>query len=256
MNLHRKGLSLIELLVVVAILSAITSILLPAVQLARESARRITCSNHLRQIGVGLSDFHATFQHFPMGCLEWQGLNPDNRQLAWNASILPFIEQKGLYNSIDFKMPYDSATNHAAATTRLPVFRCPSSQRIEVDRNSIALSDYGGVYGERISSPNSPPKGVMLIDRVVAAKEITDGLSNTLIVAEDSKSSQGEWINGANIFDQAFSINSGPDFENDIRSDHPGGANTIFCDGSTHFLENTTDNLILAAHCTRAGHEF
>ena len=76
--------------------------------------------------------------------------------------------------------------------------------------------------------------------------------SNTLIVSEDSNSPDAQWINGRNIFDQAFPINQAPAIENDIRSEHPQGANGVFCDGSVRFLNETIANEILAAICTRA----
>ena len=92
----------------------------------------------------------------------------------------------------------------------------------------------------------------MLIDQVVRIRDITDGTSNTLIVSEDSMSPDAQWINGRNIFDQAFPINQAPGFENDIRSEHPQGANGVFCDGSVRFLNEAIDNETLAAICTRA----
>ncbi len=74
----------------------------------------------------------------------------------------------------------------------------------------------------------------MLYDRAIAIAEITDGTSNTLIIAEDGEFADGQWINARNVFDQAYAINRAPAFENDIRSKHPGGANGLFCDGSAH----------------------
>ena len=92
----------------------------------------------------------------------------------------------------------------------------------------------------------------MLIDQAVSIRDITDGTSNTLIVAEDSKSPDAQWINGRNIFDQAFPINQAPSFENGIRSEHPQGANGVFCDGSVRFLNESMAEETLAAICTRA----
>jgi prepilin-type processing-associated H-X9-DG protein len=84
---------------------------------------------------------------------------------------------------------------------------------------------------------------------------IPDGTAQTLIVSEDSGWPDGQWINGRNIFDQAFAINNRVPFENDIRSEHPGGAHGLFCDGSVRFLRETLDLPTLAALCTRAGRE-
>ena len=100
---------------------------------------------------------------------------------------------------------------------------------------------------------------MMLYDRPISIKEITDGTSNTLIVSEDSAWTDGQWINGLNIFDQKYPINFVPDdpraVENEIRSDHPGGANGAFCDGSARFLSENMDVHVLEAIITRAGGE-
>ena len=92
-------------------------------------------------------------------------------------------------------------------------------------------------------------------DEAIAIRDIPDGTSATLIVSEDSNWPDGQWINGRNIFDQAFPINKAPRFENDIRSRHPLGANALFCDGSATFLSQDMDLLVLAAICTRHGGE-
>jgi prepilin-type processing-associated H-X9-DG protein len=95
----------------------------------------------------------------------------------------------------------------------------------------------------------------MLFDESVAIDDIVDGTSHTVIIAEDSRFPDGQWINGRNIFDQAFAINAAPDWENDIRSEHAGGANGVLADGSVRFLTESIDVRVLAALCTRAGRE-
>lgn len=99
----------------------------------------------------------------------------------------------------------------------------------------------------------------MLYDRRVSIREITDGTSTTLIVSEDGGWKDGQWINGRNLFDQAYAINyrppPGQPPENEIRSDHPGGANGAFCDGSARFLSENMDVRVLEAIITRAGGE-
>jgi prepilin-type processing-associated H-X9-DG protein len=96
---------------------------------------------------------------------------------------------------------------------------------------------------------------MMVYEKAHAHRDIRDGSSNTIIVAEDSDFSDGQWINGLNIFDQAFAVNAAPEFENDIRSRHPQGANIALADGSAHFINDSIDLQILAALCTRDGGE-
>lgn len=234
----------------------LVALLLPAVQTARASARRLQCVNNLRQIGIGLAAHHAAKGEFPAGGIEWRGRhNPQARQLAWSAFLLPFVEEQVLFDQLDLKTAFDSQANAVAAATILPIYVCPTSHRGSQLVSGRGPCDYGGIFGERITSRNDPPKGTMLYDRTVNVKQITDGLTHTLIVSEDSLFADGQWINGRNIFDQAYAINQAPDFENDIRSEHAGGANGVFADAAVHFLHNSTDLAVVAAICTRAGGE-
>jgi prepilin-type N-terminal cleavage/methylation domain-containing protein/prepilin-type processing-associated H-X9-DG protein len=260
------GFSLIELLVVITIIGILISMLLPAVQAAREAARRTGCCNNLHQIGIGLQNYHASHDCFPPGGIELQTMiNPktgvlygtSGRQYAWCAFLLPFIEQLPLYETIDFSKPYYVGANINAAKTPLAVFVCPSSPRADTMLSKgLGASDYGGIFGQKINSTNSPPNGVMLYDRSITIAEIADGTSNTLAVSEDSEIAASQWINGENVFEVGnYPINQAPAIDNHIRSRHPNGANGAFCDGSARFLSETMKMEVLAAICTRAGGE-
>jgi prepilin-type N-terminal cleavage/methylation domain-containing protein/prepilin-type processing-associated H-X9-DG protein len=251
----RLAFTLVELLVVIAIIGVLASLLLPAIQASREASRRAGCANNLRQIGIALNAFHGAQRQFPVGCVEWRSsANPQARQLAWSAYLLPYVEEHALFDSLDLGEPFDSPHNAAAATV-VPLYLCPSSARRSHVVDNRGACDYGGIYGERLTSPNNPPKGPMLIDTAVTLRQIRDGAAKTLIVGEDSRFSDGQWINGRNIFDQAFAINAAPPYENDIRSEHPGGAQAVMVDGSVHFFAETLELKTLAALCTRAGGE-
>jgi len=252
----RRGFTLVELLVVIAIIGILIGLLLPAVQSVRAAARRISCSNNLHQIGLGLHNYHAALGSFPPGGIEPRSPKwPNGRQLAWSVFLLPYIEQQALYDSLDTGKPFDAPENAPGAAHVLSVYRCPSVSRTADLVDGRGACDYGGIYGERISSPNNPPKGTMLYDRAIAFRDITDGSTNTLCISEDAGFADGQWINARNVFDQAFAINKAPDFENDIRSEHSGGANGLMGDASVKFLSESMSLEILAAICTRAGHE-
>jgi prepilin-type processing-associated H-X9-DG protein len=177
------------------------------------------------------------------------------RQFAWSVFLLPYIEQESLHRQLDTSKAFDAAANAPAAAAVLSVYICPSVPQGDGLKQGRGPCQYGGIYGERIASPNNPPKGTMLYDQAISIAQIPDGTSSTLIVAEDCDFTDGQWINGLNVFDQAFAINQAPSYENDIRSKHPHGANGAFCDGSVHFLAEDMALPVLAAICTRAGGE-
>ena len=252
----RQGLTLVELLVVMAVVGTLVGLLLPAVNAAREAGRRSSCQNNLRQLGIAFQQYHGSHGTFPVGCIEWRPFGDrSQRQLAWGAFLLPFLEEVAVYERLDLSTPFDSPQNAEAAAVILPVFLCPSVSRAVEQIDGRGPCHYGGIFGERIMGPNRPPKGTMLIDSPISIAEIRDGTSRTLLVSEDSEFADGQWINGRNLFDQAFAINAAPAFENDIRSDHPGGANGLFADGSVHFLAESLELPVLAALCTRAAND-
>ncbi len=252
---HQRGFTLIELLVVIAIIGTLVGLLLPAVQAAREAARRMQCHSRLHQIGLGLQNYHAAFNQFPIGVIQPRPLWPKGKEFAWSAMMLPQLEQTAVWQQIDFGVPYDDPKNAAAAASVISTFICPSTPRSDNLKKGRGVTDYGGIYGERILTTNNPPSGVMIYDRALRFRDILDGTSTTVAVSEDADFPDGQWISGKNLFDQAFPINKAPSFENDMRSFHPQGVNAAFADGSVRFLNESMDLTVLAAICTRAGHE-
>jgi prepilin-type N-terminal cleavage/methylation domain-containing protein/prepilin-type processing-associated H-X9-DG protein len=264
-----RGFSLVESLVVIAIIGMMVAILLPAVQAAREAARRAECQNNLRQIGIALHLFHDAHGRLPVGCTDKRvpHTNPNGRQFAWSADILPHLEETALWKRIDYTVPYDSAENATAAATVLKVYLCPSTTRLAVGRAGALVNDstgaatyvaaaidYGGIYGAAQVAPAA--NGVFLYDHAVKFADITDGASFTLALAEDTGrgwTMDGEWINGENIYDVSNSINTQQ--HNEIWSDHPGGAMVLWCDGGSTLLAETIEIAVLKAVCTRGGGE-
>ena len=248
------GMTLVELLVVVSVLMVLISLLLPAVQAAREAGRKVSCVNNLRNIGCALHGHLLARGRFPVGCTEWKaGTGGTKRCLAWNARILPWLEQQPVADLLDLTRPYDDPANAKAAAVVMPVFVCPTAARDGGTVGGMGRSDYGGVTGERIVSPNNPEKGVLIHDVGFAERQITDGLSKTVFVGECAAGSwpDGQWINGRNLFDQAYAVNW-PTWEDELRSRHPGGAHALFGDGAVRLLAETIEARVLAAACTRA----
>jgi prepilin-type N-terminal cleavage/methylation domain-containing protein/prepilin-type processing-associated H-X9-DG protein len=266
---RQGGFTLIELLVVIAIIGILVALLLPAVQNAREAARRTSCINNLRQIGIALHNYHDTFATFPAG--GWIAL-PGQPQTArmnigWSAAVLPGLEQRALFDSINFDFPYNNPANATAAGTVLDVYLCPSEPRTTDFNRDIgdpfdsADGDYGGMFGPRgLAFPNdtnNPPRGPMVFNLPISLARIVDGSSQTIHVGEDPEAIHALWISGHNVFDQSAPINARPPLEygEELASHHPGGVNTLFADGSVHFLKDQLDNRTLSALCTRASGE-
>lgn len=253
---RRKGMTMVELLVVVVIVALLVALLLPAVQSAREAARRTTCINNLRHVGCALHGYLLAKEKFPIGCVEWKaGTGGTNRCLAWSAFILPWLEEQTTADRVNFRKPYDDPVNAAAAAVVIKTYLCPDAGRRGTSVKGMGATDYGGVVGERIVSPNKPEKGVMCTGIAYAVKDIADGMSKTILVAECARESwpDGQWINGRNLFDQAYAINVAmPFWEDEMRSWHPGGANAMAGDGSVHFIDDSVDKRVLAAATTRS----
>jgi len=144
----RRGFTLIELLVVIAIIAILIALLLPAVQQAREAARRASCKNNLRQIGLALHNYESAHRIFPPGVLGKSG-SPSAGELlhTWQAMILPELEQATLQQTYDFNLRFDDPANAAAVRQTLSVFLCPSQPIDALLNNRYGNNHYAGNAG-------------------------------------------------------------------------------------------------------------
>jgi prepilin-type N-terminal cleavage/methylation domain-containing protein/prepilin-type processing-associated H-X9-DG protein len=199
------GFTLIELLVVIAIIAVLIGLLLPAVQKVREAASRMKCSNNVKQLVIGMHNYHSSFGYFPPGFSTpkpWINTFPNyfNAAWAWSSLLLPYVEQDALYRqmgisessmigngNVQSALPTDIPGQ--LSTTKLSIFRCPSDTGPDINpiRNQHAMSNYRGVAG-----PYTYPTitvdmdfgGIFWQNSKVSVTQITDGSSNTLCIGE------------------------------------------------------------------------
>ncbi|UUO08661.1 DUF1559 domain-containing protein [Blastopirellula sp. J2-11] len=195
--MRKNAFTLVELLVVIAIIGVLIALLLPAVQQAREAARRMQCTNNLKQAGLALHNYHDTFGKLPAMC-GGTGNGPihnDNRLGGWVA-LLPFVEQGSLYNQITSSLTIDSTTyppygdnpwnsSYTPWLTKLSFLRCPSDPATPAE-SDFGFSNYAFSMGDRPAWAGStnPTSGMFGFHSWKNFASVTDGLSNTLALGE------------------------------------------------------------------------
>ncbi len=230
------------------------ALLLPAVQAAREAARRTQSRNNLKQLGLAMHNYHDVHREFPQGTHPNADLKPDKR-LSWQTELLPFVELKPLYDQIDFKKAWDDPANSKAVETRLVLLINPSLG--EQKANGLPVTEYVGIGGVGADGPmlpvTSPRAGVFAYDRVTRIADITDGASNTIMISECNKD-LGSWAAGGRPTIRALTKKpyiDGPDG----LGGHPEGCQMCFADGSVRFVSNQVDPKVLEAMATINGGE-
>ena len=187
---RKQGFTLIELLVVIAIIAILIALLLPAVQQAREAARRSQCKNNLKQMGLGLYNYESSHGLFPPGHMESGTDGPSYRhQFSWMTYILPYIDQSNVYNMINFDLvdlSLSASQNPAfqpAGSTNIPVYICPSDATPRKNPD-WAPTNYLGNQGIECGCRSADCTGVLGHNTYTRVRDVTDGTSNTIAVGE------------------------------------------------------------------------
>ena len=188
MNRRERGFTLVELLVVIAIIGVLIALLLPAVQAAREAARRSECTSNLKQIGLALHNYHDVQRHLPLG--KWGGAG--QKKYSTHTLLLHYIEESNVYNMVDFSKTYDHANNVQARGAVVSVFLCPSDPESSLPAG-WAGTNYHGCEGNVLTkSGTNGANGLFYNGSLLRMADVLDGLSKTAAFSERLK---GDWSN-------------------------------------------------------------
>jgi prepilin-type processing-associated H-X9-DG protein len=212
----------------------LVALLLPAVQSAREAARRMACTNNLKQIGLAMHNYHDANGAFPAAYVTDATGKPMH---SWRVALLPYLGRGDLYDRYNFNEPWDSPNNLMVERQMPDVYRCPSSTSA---RAGSTLTNYVVIVGE----PAVPrQQSVFVPNHWTKLSDIIDGTSNTLLVVETVNPVSWTCPDTDPTYDQLVAqVEIGPSA---IGSEHPGGANVVFADGSAQFLPLSIDLQII-----------
>ena len=272
--MKRQGFTLIELLVVIAIIAVLIALLLPAVQQAREAARRTQCRNNLHQIGLALHNYHDTHSTFPPASVNLGASSGNSPWTAWGALILPFMDETALYNAVNFGRPMmDNCANTTVSNSLLMQYACPSQPAPTIERAE------GGPHGRSCSyvvnagsthlagrnATMDVTAGPFKCDSRVRMRDVRDGTSNTIAVGESTVALRVSgyhapmWAIGN--YDSCYGTTAYPmnavvtQRHNLFGSDHEGGCFMLFLDGQVRFVSENIDTTTYHSLSTIAGNE-
>ncbi|QDV55521.1 DUF1559 domain-containing protein [Rosistilla oblonga] len=265
---RRRGFTLVELLVVIAIIGILVGLLLPAVQAAREAARRCQCMNNITQLGLAMHHHEFSTEHLPAGVI-----NPDGPirsaesgdHISWVVQILPFIEQNALYNHFDQAAGAYAAVNREARQQTIPTMHCPSYpgnyRRGRHSEPEIVSGNYSGCHHDVEAPIDADNNGLLFLNSDIRYSQIPDGSTQTILLGESlpfandlgwASGTRATLRNTGTLLAAYNRLNQLPDqaepdpseeplYVGGFGSTHPGGALFSFADGSTRFLSQNID---------------
>jgi len=210
----RSGcLTVLSVFTILGIGAVLIALFLPGVRRSREPARRTQCLNNIRNIALALHNYEAHYHALPPAYT----VNADGKPLhSWRTLILPYLDQKALYETIDLSKPWDDPANAVACNTRISIYHCPS------DTCPMDHTTYLASVG---------PNGCFRLTEPRPLSDITDGLSETLMVIEAPSDRSVPWMSPDDA-DEQLILSIGPE----SKLAHAAGMDAAFCDGRVRFL--------------------
>ena len=268
---NQRGFTLVELLVVIAIIGILIALLLPAVQAAREAARRSQCVNNLAQLGLALQNYDAAHEMLPPGVVDAAGPIrnvPQGYHMSWLVQLLPYVEEQVTFQHVDFSVGAYDKKNEPVSKKEISVFTCPSDPGVSWGEGP-STSNYAGCHHDVEAPIDADNHGVFFLNSHVRSRDILDGASHTIFLGEKKiDADELGWMSGtrSTLRNTGTPVNGTPAVTNrpgvgdaagrqpapagddasnlyvgGFSSFHPGGANVLLGDGSARFLSETID---------------